>query len=111
MGSSHAEPMLRNNVGEWKADPHAFNYRPIRKGVLAYWEERVADQRGLRKHVDRSGMRGIHDSGMRGRRPIRSAPRCSTGSSPTSARCWPGMSIRTRRFQKMFVPYKEVLDI
>ena len=25
MGSSHAEPMLRNNVGEWTADPHDYD--------------------------------------------------------------------------------------
>jgi hypothetical protein len=27
MGSSHAEPMLRNNVGEWKADKNALQLR------------------------------------------------------------------------------------
>ena len=42
MGSSHAEPMLRNNVGEWTAPPETYNYLTNRDGVIKYWDERLA---------------------------------------------------------------------
>jgi hypothetical protein len=67
MGSSHAEPMLRNNVGEWKAPPADYNYLANRDGVLAYWNERVAANARF-DNVYTVGMRGIHDSQMQGPR-------------------------------------------
>ncbi len=107
MGSSHAEPMLRNNVGEWKDPAETYNYATNPDGVLAYWRERVAANGGY-ENLYTLGMRGIHDSGMVGasdlagpqgaagddlRRPAPAAgrtrgrvtrPRCSR---PTR-RCW-----------------------
>lgn len=65
MSSSHAEPMLRNNVGEWTAPHEDYNYRTNREGVLAYWEERVRTNATF-ENVYTLGMRGIHDSGMQG---------------------------------------------
>ena len=41
MGSSHAEPMLRNNVGEWKDEKAKYNFVSNETGVTNYWEERV----------------------------------------------------------------------
>lgn len=65
MGSSHAEPMLRNNVGEWKAPADDYNYLTNRDGVLAYWNERVAANASF-ENVYTVGMRGVHDSRMQG---------------------------------------------
>ncbi|MFT4253896.1 MAG: glycosyl hydrolase 115 family protein, partial [Caulobacter sp.] len=65
MGSSHAEPMLRNNVGEWKAGAEAYNYAANPDGVLDYWRERVKAN-GKYENLYTLGMRGIHDSGMVG---------------------------------------------
>jgi len=66
MGSSHAEPMLRNNVGEWPHDRAAdYNYVTNRDGVRKYWEERVAAN-GRYENIYTLGMRGIHDSAMQG---------------------------------------------
>ncbi len=65
MGSSHAEPMLRNNVGEWKEPPERYNYLENREGVLRYWEERVRENSQF-ENIYTLGMRGIHDSGMQG---------------------------------------------
>ena len=67
VGSSHAEPMLRNNVGEWKAPKDHYNYLTHRDEVLAYWEERVA-QRAQGESLFTLGMRGIHDSAIVGPR-------------------------------------------
>jgi hypothetical protein len=65
MGSSHAEPMLRNNVREWTDAKDKYNYATNREGVLSYWEERMKTNAGY-ENVFTLGMRGIHDSGMQG---------------------------------------------
>lgn len=66
MGSSHAEPMLRNNVGEWPHDrPKDYNYIANREGVRAYWEERVRTNAAY-ESIWTLGMRGIHDSAIQG---------------------------------------------
>ena len=79
LGSSHAEPMLRDNVDEWKNNfkeeygkqPGPWRYDTNAKEIKRYWEERVkqvADQN--LEAVFTIGMRGIHDSGMPGPKTI-----------------------------------------
>jgi hypothetical protein len=79
LGSSHAEPMLRDNVDEWKNNfkeeygkqPRPWRYDTNAKEIKRYWEERVkqvADQN--LEAVFTIGMRGIHDSGMPGPKTI-----------------------------------------
>ncbi|MEO6996339.1 MAG: glycosyl hydrolase 115 family protein [Lacunisphaera sp.] len=75
MGSSHAEPMLRDNVGEWTAPKKDYDYVTNRTGVLNYWEERVVAN-GAYENIYTLGMRGIHDSGMQG--PTTDAARIAT---------------------------------
>ncbi len=66
MGSSHAEPMLRNNVSEWKRNTMGdYNYATNRDQVLKYWEGRV-EENGKYENTYTIGMRGIHDSPMEG---------------------------------------------
>jgi hypothetical protein len=66
VGSSHAEPMLRNNVGEWdeKTMGH-FNYITNKATVQKYWEDRVKESSD-NNAMYTLGMRGVHDSGMEG---------------------------------------------
>src|SRR5690606_19107447 len=48
LGSSHAEPMLRNNVDEWdKETMGSFNYLTNKQSVVKYWEERVKAAKNL----------------------------------------------------------------
>jgi hypothetical protein len=61
MGSSHAEPMLRNNVTEWTAKQEDYNYTENADGVRHYWEQRV-EENGKFENIYTLGMRGIHDS-------------------------------------------------
>lgn len=65
MGSSHAEPMLRNNVGEWKDDKAKYNFVSNEAGVTNYWDERIRDN-GQFENIYTLGMRGIHDSPIQG---------------------------------------------
>jgi hypothetical protein len=65
MGSSHAEPMLRNNVGEWLDDKEKYNFVTNEQGVINYWEERIKAN-GNFENIYTLGMRGIHDSPIQG---------------------------------------------
>ncbi|MEP7008655.1 MAG: glycosyl hydrolase 115 family protein [Sphingomonas bacterium] len=111
MGSSHAEPMLRNNVGEWTADPHDYDYARNPTGVSAYWEER-ARSNGRYESIWTLGMRGIHDSGMQGaadmptRRKL--LERIFADQRAILAR---DITPNVEPLPQVFMPYKEVLDI
>ncbi|MBD0831560.1 glycosyl hydrolase 115 family protein [Aestuariibaculum sediminum] len=66
IGSSHAEPMLRNNVDEWdKKTLGDFNYKTNKNAVFNYWENRVKEAKNI-DAIYTMGMRGVHDSGMEG---------------------------------------------
>ncbi|MEN3323241.1 glycosyl hydrolase 115 family protein [Mariniflexile soesokkakense] len=66
VGTSHAEPMLRNNVDEWDKNNYGdFNYKTNKTNVLNYWETRVKEAKNI-DAIYTIGMRGVHDSGMEG---------------------------------------------
>lgn len=75
VGSSHAEPMLRNNVGEWdEKNMGHFNYLSNRQKVYEYWESRIKQSRS-NNVIYTMGMRGIHDGAMEGvESPERAVP-------------------------------------
>jgi hypothetical protein len=112
IGTSHCEPLLRNNVGEWDVKERgAFNYRTNRETVQRYWIERLQAVKGSKNNMFTIGMRGIHDSSMEGYQ--------------TEEEKFEGLQqvindqqklIRTyigdpARQMQMFVPYKEVLQL
>ncbi len=111
MGSSHAEAMLRNNVGEWKDAPDRFNYATNPEGVKAYWEER-AKINGPYESLWTVGMRGIHDTGMVGPKTMQDKvallDRIITDQREILKR---NVSPDVTKVPQIFVPYKEVLEI
>lgn len=111
MGSSHAEPMLRNNVGEWKAGADAYNYAANPKGVLEYWRER-AKSNGRYESLYTLGMRGIHDSGMVGGGDI-DGQRALLQTVITDQRSLIAAHVdpKVETVPQVFNAYKEVLDI
>ena len=67
IGTSHCEPLLRNNVDEWDVSERgAFNYRTNREAVHQYWIERLQEVKKSKDNMFTIGMRGIHDSSMEG---------------------------------------------
>ena len=67
IGTSHCEPLLRNNVDEWDiAERGDFNYRTNREAVHQYWIERLQEVKKSKDNMFTIGMRGIHDSSMEG---------------------------------------------
>ena len=66
VGTSHAEPMLRNNVDEWHENVDgSFNYFTNSKRIKEYWQQRIFEARNVNSIIT-MGMRGVHDSGMEG---------------------------------------------
>lgn len=66
MGTSHCEPMMRNNAGEWKKDSYGqFNYLTNKRVIQKYWNDRIKDV-GNYENFYTIGMRGVHDGRMIG---------------------------------------------
>ncbi len=112
VGSSHAEPMLRNNVGEWdKKTMGDFNYRTNKANVLAYWKQRVEDSKGI-DAVYTLGMRGIHDSGMEGVKTTEEAiTLLDTILKDQRTLLTASLQKDSLQVPQVFIAYKEVLDI
>lgn len=117
MGSSHCEPLLRNNVDEWIHNYEGgktsaeWNWKTNRNTIINYWTERVVESK---EHdaIYTVGMRGVHDSSM---------PGYSTNSEKQAAL---KDVIKTQRqimsenlgkdaadVPQMFNPYKEALTL
>lgn len=111
MGASHAEAMLRNNVGEWKDDPAKFNYATNPEGVKAYWDERAKANAGF-ESLWTVGMRGIHDTGMVGPKTteekVALLDKIIADQREILAK---NVNADVTKVPQIFVPYKEVLGI
>lgn len=114
IGTSHAEPMLRNNVDEWSHQESGdYNYFTNSAVVDQYWRERIEQVQGPENQfIVTVGMRGIHDSNMVG------------ADSQAEQVEMLGTVIRNQRqmlknilgqpaetIPQIFVPYKEVLEL
>lgn len=112
VGSSHCEPLLRNNVGEWDVKQRgAYNFITNRDSVLAYWTERLRET----SHGDylyTIGMRGIHDGSMEG---VKTMKEKTDGlqAAIDAQRILLAKYLKKDITQvpQVFVPYKEVLEI
>ena len=67
VGTSHCEPLLRNNVSEWDTFRQGqFNYFTNKENIQKYWAERLDEVKDSRNNMFTIGMRGIHDGRMNG---------------------------------------------
>ncbi len=112
MGSSHAEPMLRDNVTEWDpATRGEWDYDKNRASILNYWEQRVQENSRY-ENVYTIGMRGIHDSAMPGGGTIADQvarlQRVIGDQRQILAR---DVTPDVEHVPQIFVPYKEVLAL
>ena len=113
VGTSHCEPLLRNNVDEWKVEERGrYNYVTNQQAVKDYWIERLKEVKDGGDYYYTIGMRGIHDGHMEGVETMkekttwlqkviddqRELIRTYLGKDPTTV-------------PQVFVPYKEVLQI
>lgn len=111
-GTSHCEPMMRNNVGEWDSARYGdYNFASNRKGVLGYWRERVQEV-SSDETIFTLGMRGIHDGKMEGAVTL-GEQTALTNEVIRAQRALLSDCLHrpVGTVPQVFVPYKEVLDI
>ncbi len=113
IGTSHCEPLLRNNVEEWDVKKRgAYNYITNRDEVHKYWIERLQEVKGSAGgNVFTIGMRGIHDGSMEGVKTMKekfSALQQVIDDQQELIRKYIG---DPKKQAQVFIPYKEVLDI
>ncbi len=109
MGSSHAEPMLRNNVGEWKANKDDYNFVTNPGGVTEYWDKRANENRNF-ESIYTLGMRGIHDSPLIGTRSqAERIPLLEKIFSVQRGLIAKHVNPNVEAVPQIFCPYKEVL--
>ncbi len=66
VGTSHAEPMMRNNLREWDEGRQGpFDFTRNKAAILDYWRQRV-DQVKAYDNIYTVGLRGLHDGPMQG---------------------------------------------
>jgi hypothetical protein len=112
VGSSHAEPMLRNNVSEWdEKTMGAFNYITNKQKVSDYWESRVKES--SRNNVIYSmGMRGVHDSGIEGVKTVKeTVPLLERIFADQREMLKKNVNPDINKVPQAFTIYKEVLDV
>ncbi len=109
-GSSHCEPMLRNNVF-WPKSSGVWRYDVNRDAIFNYWKESAVN-RGNFEAVWTLGIRGIHDSAMQGPKELPARVKMVEGIF-SDQRSLIDQYV-TKKFGPVgecFVPYKEVLPL
>lgn len=112
IGTSHCEPLLRNNVGEWDVKERgAFNYVSNKQAVQNYWTERLKEVKTSKTNIFTIGMRGIHDGSMEGVKTMdekfTALQQVIDDQQKLIAEYIGTPSDQTQ----VFVPYKEVLEL
>lgn len=109
MGSSHAEPMLRNNVSEWRGRSTDFNFATHADDVRSYWRDRLISNAGF-ENLYTLGMRGIHDSGIVGASSLAGKQALLNQVIDVQTGLLRQHVGAPETLAKIFVPYKEVLE-
>lgn len=112
VGTSHCEPMMRNNVGEWDETRFgAYDFASNRTGVLRYWRDRVREV-ARDENIFTLGMRGVHDGEMAGAETLDEQTALTNEVIRAQRRMLAEELHRpVTVIPQIFVPYKEVLDI
>lgn len=113
IGTSHCEPLLRNNVGEWDVNKRGrFNYKTNKEEVLKYWRERLQEVKGSKGgNIFTIGMRGIHDSSMEGFNTTEEKFNALQEVINDQQRLISENIGNPSEQDQIFVPYKEVLEL
>ena len=112
IGTSHCEPLLRNNVAEWDHVLRGpYNYITNAAEVRRYWAERLQQVKGSDVLLT-LGMRGIHDGSMEGvktpEEKLRGLQQVIDDQRQLISKHY---NKNVERVPQVFIPYKEVLEI
>ena len=112
IGTSHCEPLLRNNVAEWDHSVRGpYNYITNREQVQQYWIERLQQVKGSEEFFT-IGMRGIHDGSMEGvktkKEKLNGLQQVINDQRELIRKYY---DKDVEHVPQVFIPYKEVLEI
>lgn len=112
LGSSHCEPLLRNNVAEWDEKQRGqYNFITNRSAVEQYWAQRLQEMKGS-DALFTIGMRGIHDGSMQGvkthKEKLEGLQAVINSQRELIAKYY---NKHVSSVPQVFIPYKEVLQI
>jgi len=112
IGTSHCEPLLRNNVAEWDHSVRgSYNYITNREQVQQYWAERLQQVKGSEEFFT-IGMRGIHDGSMEGvktkQEKLDGLQQVIDDQRELIRKYY---NKEVEKVPQVFIPYKEVLEI
>ncbi|MGO4770556.1 glycosyl hydrolase 115 family protein [Flavobacterium sp. W22_SRS_FK3] len=114
IGSSHAEPMLRNNVDEWKPKVYGdYNYFTNKTQVDKYWQDRLDEVKAFQNETIMTlGMRGVHDSKMEGAKDLKESINMVEKIIVNQREMLSNTFKKPlKEIPQAFVPYKEVLEL
>ena len=114
VGTSHAEPMMRNNVDEWQKDGEGeYNYFTNKDIVERYWEQRIAELSDPQNQfMVTMGMRGIHDGAMVGPRDTsQRVAAMETIIQSQRQMLTRNLELPLEQIPHVLIPYKEVLEL
>lgn len=112
IGTTHCEPLMRNNVGEWdEAKRGHYNFIDNHDEVISYWSERLKEVHNS-QNIYTIGMRGVHDGEMEG---VNTMEEKTAGLQKVIYEqrdlLAKYVNIDVTKIPQQFVPYKEVLAI
>ncbi|HET9570306.1 MAG TPA: glycosyl hydrolase 115 family protein [Bacteroidales bacterium] len=112
VGTSHCEPLMRNNVGEWDhSSLGEYDYTVNAANVKQYWADRV-QATTTTPCVYTVGMRGIHDGKMEGAKTIADQRNLLEKVFEDQRQI---LSSKLKKpiykIPQVFIPYKEVMDV
>ena len=112
IGTSHCEPLLRNNVAEWDVKQRGpYNYITNGAEVRRYWADRLQQVKGSDVLLT-LGMRGIHDGSMEGvktpEEKLRALQQVIDDQRELIRKYY---NKNVEQVPQVFIPYKEVLEI
>ena len=117
VGSSHCEPMLRNNVDEWhRWNPSSgirgeWNFDKNPDQLMEYWKQRVEATSNY-DGIYTVGMRGIHDGDMPGGKDLNDKVRILHNVLDAQRNILHKVTGKdATTIPQIFCPYKEVLNI
>lgn len=119
VGTSHCEPMLRNNVFEWAEnykneygiEPKEWRYDLNKEQILPYWQDRITATKNY-ESVITVGMRGIHDGSMPGPKDVKAKVQLlETVIADQRKMLETTYQKSIEKIPQIFCPYKEVLQL
>ena len=119
VGSSHCEPMLRNNVFEWSENfeaeygkkPGEWRYDLNKNEIDQYWTDRLKQSKNY-ESVYTVGMRGIHDGSMPGPKDPKEKLNLLDEVILNQRQLFKNnFATQVDRIPQIFCPYKEVLTL